>query len=605
MSRTLRPPSSSPWALSRKLFLAVGFLSLTVAILTAWNAPARSYEVSIYHATPTAVWGGLILAIGMAAIVCMIEPADRSAGIAAFLGGFAMVTIVSLPALRNYRYFGTADAMTHLGWSEDIRTGAMDPTELIYPGGHLLTALIGQVFGIETTRAVLLILLLLVALYLLFLPLVVRAIVGVPSITILAAFLGFLLLPFNNISTVLNFHTYSLAVLLVPLFLFVLVRFLVTDQPGWGIWLAWTPLVLLVGSGVLLFHPQVKLNVLILLASIGAVYGFIHIRSPGSPLSEVQPVYSLFGLLALAWIGWSRGHWQLGAAADNLLTSAINTLRGEETVGQTTTEIGASATAIGITLWELFAKLFLVSAVLSLVALGVVIIAFSETIDRHARRDYAVISYIGVAGIILMPFFFLHYLGEISGYFFRHLGFGMVLVTIVASVGLYYLAGSIDGHAIGPTIRMLGVWLFAIAIVISVLAIFASPYIYLASGHVSDGEASGYEIAFDNSDPTVAWSGIRTGPGRFFDGFTPDLRPGTADGHSVATEEELDRLLDGAVATDTYLPVSDRDHDREVIAYHELHFSAEAFNQPKTNPQAHHIHTNGEFDLYYIPAPGS
>ena len=603
MTRT--PSRSPPWALSRKLFLAVGFLSLTVAILTAWSVPASGYEVSIYHSTPTATWGGLILAIAMAAIVCMINPMDRIAGVAVGLGGFSMLTIVGLPAIRNYRYFGTSDAMTHLGWAADIRSGIMPPTELIYPAGHLMSAFLGELFTVTTSRAVYFTLFLLLAVYLLFIPLVARAIVGVSSITVIAAFLGFFLLPFNNISTVLNFHTYSFAILLVPLFLFVLVRFLLTDRNGWASWHVWTPFVLIAGGGILLLHPQVKLNIVILVGVIAAVYGLTTFRSYDHPLTEVQSVYGIFTILLLGWIAWSSGHWQLGAAADNLLTSALNTLRGEETVGQTTTEIGASATAIGVTLWELFAKLFLVSAVLSLIAVAVVVLVISKTLHRHARRDYAVVSYVGVAGVVLTPFFLLHYLGEISAYFFRHLGFGMILVTIVASIGVYYLSQSITGHSIGPTIRMVGVWLFAIALVLSVMAIFASPYIYLASGHVSDAEAQGYEIAFENSDDSVVWSGIRTGPGRFFDGFTPDLRPGVADGHSVATEEELVRLQDGAVASDTYLPVSTRDHDREVTAYHELHFSSAAFDTAPTNPNMHHIQTNDEFRLYYIPAPGS
>lgn len=605
MSGTQITRASTPWALSRKLFLSVGFLALAVATLVAWSSPASAYEVSIYHATPSIAWVGIALAIGMAALVCMINPRDRLAGTAIFLGGASMMTTLALPAIRNYRYFGTADAMTHLGWAEDIRSGVMGPTELIYPAGHLLTVVLGEVFGIETSRAVFFTLLLLLGVYLISIPLIARAIVGVSSVTVIAAFAGFFLLPFNNISTVLNFHTYSFAVLLVPFFLFVLIRFLLAEGAGWGSWQAWTPFVLLAGGGVLLLHPQVKLNVIIVIGVIAVVYLLARIRWLDHPLSEIQPVYGVFGLLTLAWIGWSRGHWQLGAAADNLLTSAINTLRGEEAVGQTTTEIGASATAIGITLWELFAKLFLVSTIMSVVALGVVVLAISETFDRHARRDYAIISYIGIAGIVLTPFFFLHYLGEISAYFFRHLGFGMVLITIVASIGLYYLAQSMDGHSIGPTIRMLGVWLFAIALVISVLAVFASPYIYLASGHVSDAEANGYEIAIENSDPTVAWSGVRSGPGRFFDGLTPELRPATADGGSVASEDELERITDGAVTTDTYLPVSTRDREREVRAYHELHFTDEAFNISQTNPRTHHIQTNGEFDLYYIPAAGS
>ncbi|MFC6728432.1 hypothetical protein ACFQDG_07240, partial [Natronoarchaeum mannanilyticum] len=47
-----------------RIALLVGFVALTTAVIAAHRSPARSYELSIYEATPLLFWGG----VGVAAL---------------------------------------------------------------------------------------------------------------------------------------------------------------------------------------------------------------------------------------------------------------------------------------------------------------------------------------------------------------------------------------------------------------------------------------------------------------------------------------------------------------------------------------------------------
>ena len=587
----------------RRLLLAWGFTSLTIAILAAWMNPATGYEVSIYAATPITVWFGIAMAFGVSIIICYTDPRDRAAGIGLLLGGFTTVVVVSLPALRHYRYYGVADAMTHLGWAEEVRNGMLSPLDLLYPGGHVLTAVTGEVFGVSSMRAVLLVTIGLVGLYVLFIPLVTRTIVSDGAVVATAAFGGFFLLHINNVSTGLTFHAYSFALMGFPVILFILVKQLVVsaepadrDRPG----PAWLVILVLAACLTLFLHPQVMLNVVLLLGSFVGAHLIAQRYVRGHPIVSHRPGYGGFVLLTGIWLIWTIRHWQLQAAAENLIGSVVNTIMGEESPGQAAIDTGVSAAAIGASLTEFYLKLFAVStvfAVASVLAVVGAVVAIHRT-KRHSA--HSVMTYFGCSGLILGPFFALHWLGDVSVYFFRHLGFAMVIATVVGAIGIQYAVARFEVSQRGSLVKTIGILLAVVALVLSLLIVFPSPYIYSATTHVTDQEVLGYQTTFTYSDETIRWSGIRTGPHRFHHGVTLEETPVTYGGASAYEAEELIYLLNGEFREDVYLPVSDRDQSREVIAYRELRFAAVDFDSLATSPQTNHVYTNGGFDLYFV-----
>ncbi len=594
-----RPGSTLP--IARKLLLAIGFLSLAIGALLAWDQPIAAYELSIYTATPIGAWIAIAIAFGLSALVCIIDARDRVARIGVLLGGFTVATIVALPLIRNYRYYGLADALTHLGWTEDLWAGRLAVTDLLYPGGHMMAVMIGTAFELTAERAILVFITVLVVLFMIFVPLAARALVPSQLLTVIAAFSGFMLLPFYNISTAIQFHAYSIALLLLPAFLYLMIKQLMTSEIINPVNHLGIKVVLTGFGAVLLFlHPQVMLNVVILLVVILFTHVYIIHALPDHPLSSLRPSNGVTATLGAAWIAWSTAHWQVHRTAGSVLDSVYMTLLGEQQVGQTTAEIGVSAAAIGVSLWEFYGKLFLVSTIYVLFTLGLAVAAIVATLHWYRRPDYSVITYVGCAGVVLVPFFLLHYLGDVSGYFFRHLGFAMVVATIFGAVGMYHVIERWSGAVPVTLLRTLALVALTIAMLLSALVIFPSPWVYLSGFHVSDQEMQGYEIAFSHADDDLAWSGIRSGPGRFFDALTPATRPPTASGYSVRIDDNLPGLLAGESEA-RYLPLSDRDIQREVIAYRELAFSAESLATIHHTEKVNHIQTNGGFDLYYLP----
>ncbi|MDZ7729856.1 MAG: hypothetical protein U5K37_00840 [Natrialbaceae archaeon] len=65
---------------SLHVILSLGFLSLAVAILTAWLNPETGYEVSIYTNTPLVTWIGIGIALAIA-VGSSSRPMDLSRGL--------------------------------------------------------------------------------------------------------------------------------------------------------------------------------------------------------------------------------------------------------------------------------------------------------------------------------------------------------------------------------------------------------------------------------------------------------------------------------------------------------------------------------------------
>ena len=199
--------------------VAGGFLAVAIAILVARANPATSYEASIYTGTPTITWIGFGLALAVAvstALVCR----GREQALGIVLGGTTVTAIASLPVIRNYRFIGMGDALTHLGWTRDIVEGQMAPHELFYPAVHTIASVFHFVGGIPIERALLFSVIVLFVPFLIFVPLIVREIAGDGAAIGIAAIVSWMVLPVNNVATFMSVHTNSNALFLVPVVVF-------------------------------------------------------------------------------------------------------------------------------------------------------------------------------------------------------------------------------------------------------------------------------------------------------------------------------------------------------------------------------------------------
>src|SRR6056297_1642396 len=160
--------------LSSRLLLTIGFAALSGAPLAAHQAPATAYELSLYRATPTLVWVGLAVAFLTSLVVSATAPSRLLRRIALTLGGASTLTVVALPVLRGYYFYGSADPMTHLGWARDISAGILDPASLFYPGLHTTAVILHETLGYPIRLGILVVILCFAAVFLVFVPLSVR-----------------------------------------------------------------------------------------------------------------------------------------------------------------------------------------------------------------------------------------------------------------------------------------------------------------------------------------------------------------------------------------------------------------------------------------------
>lgn len=601
--------STAVW---RKLVLAIGFLAVAVATIVAWQTPATEYEVSMYTATPTVFWIGVTIGFLSAAVVTVQSCHDRIAGLAVGLGWITAVSIGSLPVIRSYRFFGRGDSMTHLGWATELLAGRMRFNELFYPAGHSITVLLTDSMAVPVERGMILFAALCFALFTLFIPLIAKALFEDRRLTVIAAFSGFMMLPINQISNGLYFHTYSIAMLLFPMFLYVLVKRLTSDGTRSLLDAVdpWNVVLGVIGVMIILTHPQVGLNLIILLGTLVLLHIILRNRE-GSFTSNLQPVHGVFILLAVVWLVWIFQFDRVSRVGMRVLVSTYDAILGTTDPGESVETQVQSARSVEATILELFVKLFMLPAIYSLLASLAVIVhvwnPFSEDASRgtdSGSKGRSVVIYFGYAGLVLGPFFVAHFMGPVSHLFFRHYGFAMTFITVLGALMIHRIVSVIPTAGWSKIAKSVAIGLLAVSLALSLLTIFASPYIYNASHHVTDQHMSGYETAIEYRDDSVQWDGVRGGPGREFDALEPGVgmynRPAVTSGDSTYGDQSLRTLLSGEYENARYLPVSQTDVDREVIAYRELRYSKESFELIGTQNGVHHVQDNGEFDLYYV-----
>ncbi|WP_144920811.1 hypothetical protein [Halorubrum salsamenti] len=600
----------------RKLLLAVGFIAVAIGTIVAWQSPATGYEVSVYAGTPLIFWVGVSIGFLSAATVTLASCRDRIAGVSVGLGALTAIAIGSLPVIRSYRFYGRADSMTHLGWAADLMSGRMRFGDLFYPGGHSTTTLLADSMGLPIERAMILFAALYFALHVAFIPLVAKALFEDGRLTVIAAFSGFMMLPINQISSGLYFHTYSMATLFFPVFLYALVKHLTSkpkDGPLIGRIGAWNIVIAVLGAVLVITHPQLALNVVILLGTL-VVLHLVFRNRRNLFVSNLRPVYGVFVFIGVCWVVWVVQFGRVFDVGERVMLATYDTLFGAAQAGGG--NVGSqvdSARSVEATLFELFVKLFLVPAVYSLLGTLAVVVSLRTPLvgtDRSERatevehRGRSVVTYFGSAGLVLGPFFLAHFMGPVSHLFFRHYGFAMVFVAVLGAAMIHRLGTLIPTGRWLAVAKPLALGLLAVALVLSLLTLFASPYMYNASHHVTDQHMSGYEAAIEYRGEDVQWSGIRRGPGREFDALVPGVglytRPAVSTGVSTRGDDDLRLLLEGAADEARYLPVSRSDIDREVTAYRELRYSESMLESIGSRSGVHHVHDNGEFDLYYV-----
>lgn len=587
------------------LLLSGGFLAVAAGLLVAIGSPTTGFERSIYASTPMATWVLLVAALLLAFVGALFWRTTYHRYAAVVLGSAAMTAVVVLPLARGYRYLGNADPLTHLGWARDILTGAMQPSSLLYPGIHSLAVVLTTLTGEPLDRALLEVVVVCFIAFLVFVPLTVRAITDDVDATVAAAVSAWLVLPMNQIATVLMPHTNSLTLLLVPLVLFVVVLYLTrSGRPLVGPYGSSLGVVLVVlSAGLILYHPQHALNVLLVLGAISVVQFAVRRRYPAHPIAAHRPLYLQTGLLLVMFVGWTSVHPQIGHEFDVTLIGLLNGFGAAGVVAQR----GTSLADIGVSLADVFLKLFAIAAVYGLLAAAFTLAVLTDRIETDTQvgsfTAYFAVAFVPLAGLFAVYFFGTPKMS------FRQLGFVYVLVTMVGAIALAKVRRVSRSRSAGPGGRGLSAALslvIAVGLVLSVMTVFPSPFIYSATPQVTDQGMSGYAVAFQYRVDHVPYATLGSDPNRYGDAIL-----GTTAGSAIDPSGRGDGIVDpaavdnGSLAAgyssgEYYLALTPFDVQQQVDVYHQLHYTRQAVDRVGSRPGANLVESNGGFELFVV-----
>ena len=583
--------------------VAGGFLAVAIGILVARANPATSYEPSLYTGTPAVTWiaFGLALAVAVStALVC--RGRDQGLGIA--LGGTTVTAIISLPVIRNYRFSGMGDALTHLGWTRDIVEGQLAPHELFYPGLHTLASVFHFVGGVPIERGLLFGVVVLFVPFLIFVPLIVREIAGDELAIGIAAIVSWMVLPINNVATHMGVHTNSNALFLVPVVVFAFVAYLrrraTIERLPFGL-SPFSLLIYLAGIGLLLVHPQHMIGVIVLIGAIAGIQYLARRRFDDHPMLDHPTMYAHTVVLGAIFLLWAASNERFRDAFTGLIVGLF-----AEDVG-TGAEVGqreSTLEQLGGSIVELFVTMFLELAVISLVV-GVFALLVWLGRTRLGPEPRAHVNYLSLSMIPLTGLFFVYFVGTPT-MAFRQVGFIAVILTVLSGIALARGVGALSRVVTRPGANAVAALVLGACLVLGLMTVFSSPLIYDPGQHVTDEQYSGYESALEHSDGETPLVGMGFNPFRYDHGINGLEGEETLSGASSASGSadaeafEAGDYEEAYHGTDYNFVVTEYDLTRELETYDELYYSEESLEDFETDPAADKVISNDEFRMYTV-----
>ena len=366
MSRHARAP---------KLALLVGYLGLLLAVTLAHLTPATGYELSLYGATPTPVWVGLGVALVVGAAVALVgrDGPQHGAGYvyrgALVLIGSVAMTVVTMPVLRGYSFYGPGDSLSHVGWARELSTGALGPMELLYPGIHTATVVVSRAADVSLSLANLYVVLVAFPLvFLLFVPAAVRLLTDAPRAGAVGLLAAAAFVPINNIAVHTNAHPASQTILLFGFVLYLALAHVTSGldrRSALPSSAATGPMLLLAGPVLVLAHPQQALNVAVFLGGAAVVQVLVGRYRPSHSLAGTPLLLPPTALLVVAFGLWAPRFERVRGTVIFTLESLLSS---GPTGAQVVSSKSTSLTTLGGSLLEVFLKLFGGATLLSLFA---------------------------------------------------------------------------------------------------------------------------------------------------------------------------------------------------------------------------------------------
>lgn len=489
-----------------KAALAIFFISITVAVIIAYQSPSTNYELSIYHSTPVGFWIGIGISLTGSIIYTIFAGSSRYYRWCGVLSGaLAVFTIMSVPLLRGYYYYGWFDALTHFGSLVTIFQTNVLPTENIYPQMIVLGSALSSIGSITPQVSLLIVLLTSIGLYLIWVPLFARLISDRDPVTWLAAVSAWLLLPIMSVRLPTPYPIpNTIAVFLLPVILYGTILYI--QRPSTAHFSIFVVMVFL----AIISHPIIVLVLAILLSGIWVLYR-IPKQQQVRYLYRIDVLPAFVGVLLLAWlIQFNR---VFGIVAKSWIPSIIAT---ERPAGEVSSA-GESLGRINVSLTELLIRTMTPKFIFMIFVAGLFLWYLSR-IFQSSESDLSQNEWLQLyLAVSLMPIgigSLLFIIIGLSNQATRYLGSTMGVVTVIGAISL---AVGIEKYKTNVNKRAkITLFLFiSILLVISLTAVHPSPAVVRPNQHVTEQHVDGFAHAFEHrsSDQKISSSYLQ--PRRF------------------------------------------------------------------------------------------
>jgi len=348
-------------------------------------------------------------------------------------------------------------------------------------------------------------------------------------------------------------------------------------------------LFLITSLSLLMLHPQQAANFLIfILFSFFLSPLVLRISSVEFEWRYLLTPSAVFTIIF--WI-WAANRVRFENSVAGLISSI---LVDTETTGDIESA-SLSLEAIGGSIIELFFKIFFTGSVYALltviISIKLLAIILWQRKNPWSPKKTTFIFCLS-AGLVPVGVLFVAYI-IFSSQYFRHLGFLMVIGTILGSL---YITG-IYKKTNKPWNRRILTVIFLIFLILSLPLVHMSPYIYQSNPHVTSQQMTGYETTFEVSGDTELIT-VRDSPRRFSHALY-----GKETRKSPAAVKSPDGFANQGLSSEynqsMLLILTTKAEQRETELYNGFRFSSEDFEYIR-NSNNSKVYDNSGYTLYYI-----
>lgn len=569
-----------------KLPLIFASVCLLIGVIIAYTSPAQNYELSIYESTPTVFWAAVIINIIISAVYTLLFKQEQKKGL--LLVVLSIMSVIALPLIRQYYFFSEGDALTHLGNTKALKTGLLDPLTPLYPGGYILSITLSEILSFTLERAMFLPGLITLLVFIISIPLIVRYATGEKFLSAIAVFSALTLLVVGRNGVHFIPNQIGRLYLACPLIL----AFFVIDCQDWRYYV----LFLITSIGLLFFHPQVMLTLVLILGGISLPF-LIRVFQTKQVDNQTITSFIMVTTVAIIMYIWIISKEEFTNVASGLIISLWAPSPGANTVGRT-----SSLQKVGGSIGEIFTKLFAPHAVFIFVSLVVCATTFHLFFIREGKKslsEYKRGSKIKILWVFgLLPSFVMFSVSfAASVQYMRYFYISMVLVTLLGVFGIYEFS-----RRFRTFLSTTGIVVIMIVLLVSMLFVaFPSPYIYLHNYQVSESQIHGYDTTFENRAESIEFVNVRSPPNRYF-----DATQGTKLNNEVGvfTSKTPDHFADRQLAqyynNEKYLPITEADRTREPTVYKGFRYNRADFRYLENERSINKVQSNDQYDLYLI-----